>query len=183
MSYKNNQWLIVNPDVKMTPIIEPVIIGMEEICKRLGIKMYVTAGERDSVDQLNTVRKYCKRYKVDAEFPEILTCKFTDKLADGTYTWQKPWSRLLNTGIIINPPMPAICLFDYIRDGVNKKGKQIGHSPHYYKRAYDVGGGIDHDITNELPVVQLAMKEKLPGLVGYLPERKNNCIHIDCKPI
>lgn len=180
-SYKDNKWLIVNDDVKMTPIIEPVIIGLDKYFEKHQLKAYVTAGERDSVDQLNTIRKYCKRYKVDLEFPEVLTCKPTDKLPSGEYVWQKAWSRLLNIGVIINPPFPAIVLFDYFRDGKNKKGKQIGHSPHYYKRALDIGGGTDHDITNEVAVVEEALKDGLPGLVGYLPERKNNCTHLDCK--
>lgn len=182
-TYKDNKWLIVNADVKMTPIIEPVIIGLDKYFEKFQVKAFVTAGERDSFDQLRTIRKYCIRYKIDAEYPEILTCKPTDKLPNGEYVWQRPWSKLLNIGVIINPPYPAICLFDYIRDGKNRKGKQIGHSPHYYKRALDIGGGLDHDITNEQKVVQAAKDDGLPGLVGFLPERKNNCVHVDCVAI
>ena len=179
MSYKDNKWLMVNQNVRMTPIIEPVIIGMDKLFERFKLIAYVTSGERSSEDQLNTIIKYCKRYKIDAEFPEVLTCKFNDKVGD-LYVWQKAWSRLLNKGVIINPPMPAKCLFDYFRNGSNKKGQLIGHSPHYFKRAFDIGGGLDHDISNELEVVKTALAEHLPGMVGYLPERKNNCVHIDC---
>jgi hypothetical protein len=175
-------FLIVKPEVKLTPTIAFVIKGIDKYFEEAGLKAFVTSGERTSVDQLNTIRKYCDRYGVDKEFPEVKTCGVNDKI-DKYYVWQKAWSRLLEKGVIINPPMPASCLFDYIRNGVNKKGQIINHSPHYYGRAFDIGGGLDHDISNELPIVEKAFKERLRGMRGYLPERMNNCLHIDCEVV
>lgn len=183
MNAKDNKHLIPVGGVKMNDRCEYVIVAMDEYFKQAGIVAYVTRVESTSQDQLNIIRKYCVRYGVDKEFPEIKTCGVMDKIDFGEgkkiFTWQRAWSKLLNIGVIINPPLPAICLFDYIRNGVNKKGTEIGHSPHYYGKAFDIGGGVDHDITNELVVVEKAFKEKLKGMKGYLPERKNNCIHVD----
>lgn len=187
MNVLDNEFLIVDDDVKLTPVIIPVICGADKIFKREGLKSRVTSGLRTSRDQLDTIVKYCKRYNIDAEFPEILTCGINDKIDFGQsgkiYTWARAWSKLLEIGVIINPPFPAKCLFDYWRDGRNKKGQMIGHSPHYYGNAFDNGGGLDHDITNELVCWEIAKREKLPGFKFALPERKNNCVHIDCVPI
>jgi len=185
MTAYENKWLTVgkNSGVRLTPIIEPVIIALDSYFEKANVKARVTSGERTSGDQLAIIRKYCEAYGVDQEFPEILTCQVLDKIdlgeAGKIFKWQRAWSRLLNKGIIVNPPAPAKCLFDYIRDGVNKKGNEIGLSPHYYGKAFDISGGVDHDPTNELAVIQSAMG-KVKGLKGYLLERKQNCLHVDC---
>lgn len=186
MSAYDNKFLLVakNSGVRLTPIIEPVIITLDKYFEAANLTARVTSGERTSGDQLTIIRKYSTAYKVDKEFPEILTCGVLDKieLPDGRkiFKWQGAWSRLLSINIIVNPPLPAPCLFDYIRDGINKKGQVIGHSPHYYGKAFDIGGGIDHDPTNELEVIKKALADKLKGLKGYLLERKQNCLHVDC---
>lgn len=174
-----NQYLKVNRGVLMTSTIEPVIVALDKYFKEAKLIANVTSGERTSGDQLRIIRNYCAQFKIDVEFPEIKTCGVLDKI-DGLFAWQKAWSRLLNKGIIVNPPLKAECLFDYFRDGVNKKGQVINQSPHYYGKAFDIGGGIDHDPTNELEVIKKALADKLPGLKGYLLERKQNCLHVDC---
>lgn len=186
MTAYDNKWLTVgkNSGVRLTPIIEPVIIALDKYFERANLKASVTSGERNSSDQLNIIRKYATLHGVDKEFPEVLTCGVLDKIdfGDGKKlpTWSRAWSRLLNKNIIVNPPLPCSCLFDYIRDGVNKKGQVINHSPHYYGKAFDIGGGIDHDPTNELAVIKTAIADKLPGLKGFLLERNQNCLHVDC---
>lgn len=181
----NNKFLKVNKGVALTSIIEPVIVALDKYFREANLTANVTSGERTSGDQLRIIRNYCIQFKVDEEFPEIKTCGVLDKTdyGDGKkiFTWQKAWSRLLNKGIIVNPPLQANCLFDYFRDGVNKKGQIINQSPHYYGKAFDIGGGIDHDPTNELEVIKKALADKLPGLKGYLLERKQNCLHVDCQ--
>lgn len=97
------------------------------------------------------------------------------------YGWQLLWSKLLNIGIIINPPIEAEVLFDYISGGVNKKGITIKESVHSKGLAFDISGGEDHDPSNELARVKQALEAKLPGLKGYTLERKNNCLHVDCE--
>lgn len=179
-----NEFLTVNRGVRMTSIIEPVIFALDAYFKAANLKAKVTSGERTSGDQLTIIRNYSASFGVDKEFPEIKTCGVLDKIdfGDGKkiFTWQRAWSRLLNKGVIVNPPLDAACLFDYIRDGVNKKGQIIGKSPHYFGKAFDIGGGLDHDPTNELEVIKKALADKLPGLKGYLLERKQNCLHVDC---
>jgi hypothetical protein len=178
-----NKYLVVQPKVRLTTTIIPVIEALEPYFESAKLKAFVTSGERTSEDQLLIIRMYAKRYEVDKEFPEILTCGVNETIQMGVqkiWTWQRAWSRLLNKNVIINPPRPAKCLFDYMRNGVNKKGVEIGYSPHFYGRAFDIGGGVDHDISNELKIIERAYKDKIPGFKGYLPERNNNAIHIDC---
>ncbi len=184
MGVEANKFLIVKSGVALTPHIEPVILEMENDFKEANLVAYVTSGERTSGDQLRIIQKYAARYtKVQDEFPEIKVADVLKKIAlpDGTkvFSWQRAWSRLLSMDVIINPPCPAPVLYDYIRNGVNKKGQIIGHSPHYYGKAFDIGGGLDHDITNELEVVKKALARKIPGMKGFLAERNNNAIHID----
>lgn len=182
-----NKFLKVKLGVVLNETIEPRIVDLDKYFEEANLVAYVTSGERSSQDQLDTIRKYCVRYGVDTEFAEIKTCGVLDKIDFGEgkklFTWQRAWSRLLNKGVIINPPLPAEVLFDYIRNGINKKGTIIGHSPHYYGRAFDIGGGFDHDITNEVKVIQAAIAGGIKGIKGYLPERMNNCLHIDCEPM
>lgn len=186
MTAYDNKWLTVGKSsgVRLTPIIEPVIIALDKYFEAANLKAKVTSGERTSGDQLAIIRKYATIYGIEKEFPEILTCGVLDKIDFGNdkkiATWQRAWSRLLNVGVIVNPPLPAVVLFDYIRNGVNKKGQTIGMSPHYYGLAFDLSGGIDHDPTNEMEVVKKALNDKLPGLKGYLLERKQNALHVDC---
>jgi len=183
MSVQDNKFLIVKPSVRLTRHIIPVIIGLDAYFEKANLKATVTSGQRTSGDQLAVIRQYAVRHNVHTEFPEVLTCIAEEKNPDGTYMWQRAWSRLLNLGIIINPPYPAVAMFDYWRGTVNRKGAIIGHSPHFAGLAFDIGGGIDHDISNEIPIVAKALAAHLPGLKGYLPERKNNCVHCDVFPV
>lgn len=179
----DTKYLKIKNDVKLNTTLISVIEGMEPEFERAKLEAWVTSGIRTSEDQLNTIIAYVKRYKVDAEFPEVLKCGVTDTIDFGhtkIYTWQRAWSKLLNIGVIINPPRPAKCLFDYYRNGINKKGVMINYSPHFYEKAFDIGGGLDHDITNELEIAKICLDKRVPGMKGYLAERKNNCVHIDC---
>ena len=110
-----------------------------------------------------------------------MTCQVEDKDPDGNYSWQLAWSNLLNVGVIINPPVKAICLMNYIRKGVNKKGQYINQTPHSSGTAFNIGGG-SNGIMDELTVLNDALKEKkIPGLKSFLAERENNALHVDCK--
>lgn len=187
MNAEDNKFLRVkNKSVLLNEIIEPVIVYLDKYFEAANLKATVTSGERTSECQLDIIRQYAIRYKVDEEYPDILDCSVLGKtIVDGVkyFAWQHAWSRLLNLGVIINPPLPAKCLFDYWRGSVNKKGTIIGYSPHYWGKAFDIGGGLDHDISNEIEVVQKALNDKVQGLKGYLAERKNNCVHVDCYPV
>lgn len=178
----SNKFLKVKEGVRLNPKLDEAIAELEKDFAEEGLEAWVTSGERTSEDQLDTIQKYAKRNGVEKEFPEILTCGVNDKIDFGTqkiFTWQRAWSRLLNIGVIVNPPLPAKCLFDYMRDGVNKKGTIIGYSPHYYGKAIDIGGGSDKSPVNEAEVVKKAIARRAPGIKGLLLEPKNNCCHVD----
>ena len=181
MGAQNNKWLIVRHGVVLTPIIEPVIIALDAYFEKHKLKAYVTSGLRDADDQLRVIRSYLKRKGLDSKYPEAMTCGVGDKNADGTYVWQMGWSALLNVGVIINPAYRAVCLMNYIRNGVNKKGHWIGQTPHAGGTAFNVGGG-SNGIMDELAVLNDALKEKkIAGLKSFLAERENNALHVNCR--
>jgi hypothetical protein len=186
MKASENKFVILKSGFKTTDIIDPVLVGLDAIARRLGIKTIATSGLRDSNDQLDIIRKYLTDNGLKSQFEDTFLHGFDEKITDPKYgqiyAWQLGWSKLLNIGVIVNPPKAAICLLDYMRDGINKKGKLIHESPHFYGTSADLGGGAN-GIDDELKIVKTAMEEKLPGLVGYLIERKNNAIHCDCEPI
>lgn len=181
MTAKDNKWLVVNPGVVLTPTIEPVIIALDEYFGRHQLKAFVTSGLRDADDQLRVIRSYLVKKGLNTKYQNAMLCKVTDKESDGTYVWQMAWSNLLNVGVIINPPIAAKCLMNYVRNGVNKKGSTIGQTPHASGTAFNVGGG-NNGIMDELAVLNEALKEKkIPGLKSFLAERENNALHVDCK--
>ncbi len=181
MGAKDNKWLVVNAGVVLTPTIEPVIIALDDYFKKHNLKAFVTSGLRDENDQLRVIRSYLKKKGLDSKYADAMTCKVGDKLPDGTYVWQMAWSNLLNIGVIINPAFRAMCLMNYVRNGVNKKGSWIGQTPHASGKAFNVGGG-NNGIMDELAVLQEAVdSKKIPGLKSFLAERENNALHVDCK--
>jgi hypothetical protein len=186
MNAFDNRFLKVNRGVVLTDVIEPVIIALDKYFEKEGKVAYVTSGLRTSLDQIGIIRSYLVKKGLDKIYPNAMKCELNDKAQFGTkvvYAWQEAWSALLNKGIIINPPIAAECLMDYIRDGKNKKGQIIGVSPHFSGIAFDIGGGadgIDGNVVSELKIIQQAVNDKMQGLKSFLAERNNNCVHIDC---
>jgi hypothetical protein len=169
MKAYGNRYLIVPPSVKLNEKLDQVLYDID--CDFREAPERVTSGIRDSADQLRIIRQYLRSNGLDDNFPEAMVCEFDDRFTDGEYAWQKAWSKLLNIGVIINPPLPAVVLMDYIRSGVNKKGQVIGMSPHTRGTAFDLSG------LDSLRIVQaLKLKGKIKG---YLVERANNCLHCD----
>ncbi len=181
---KNNKFLIVRPGVILTPIITPVILSLEQYFKEANKISYVTSGKRNPEDQLRIIRGYIESKGLKDEFPEAfgkkVEEKFTHPKYGAIYTWQLGWSKLLNIGVIINPPSTAACLLDYIKNGVNKKGAILNGSPHFNGNCFDVGGG-DNGVADETAILQKALKDRVPGLMNILSERENNACHCDCK--
>jgi hypothetical protein len=178
-----NKYLIVRPGVVLTPAIDPVILGLDVYFAEAELTSYVSSGLRSPLDQLKLIRRFAVLKSVARDFPEILSCGLTDKKFyndRAVYSWQPAWSQLLNIGVIINPPVAAVALFDYMRDGINKKGELIQPSPHTRGTAFDLDGGED-DLDLEQRTVQMAIGE-VEGLIGCLIERQNDCLHVDCHP-
>lgn len=170
MKSYGNRYLIVSPSVKLNERLDQVLYDID--CDFREAPERVTSGVRDSDDQLRIIRSYLRAKGLDDNYPEAMVCDVADRVRDDTeFAWQRAWSKLLNIGVIINPPLPAVVLMDYIRSGVNKKGMVIGMSPHIRGTAFDLAG------LDSLRIVQgLKLKGKIKS---YLIERENNCIHCD----
>ncbi|MEM5810623.1 MAG: hypothetical protein QXP66_01835 [Candidatus Aenigmatarchaeota archaeon] len=178
-----NRFLIITKECIRTSITDPVIAKLDKYFARYNHKAFVTSILRTPSKQLEIIREYVILKGLDKEYPEILSCKVEDKTSDDLYVWQKAWSKLLNIGVIINPPIAARCLYDYWRGGVNKKGELIPPSPHFFGNCFDIGGGggKNSSISDELSIITTAMNEdKKIGIRNIVLERENNCLHINC---
>jgi hypothetical protein len=182
----NNKFLLVKKNVTLTGAIDLVIAALDGFFGRADLKSYVTSGLRSPEQQLDLIRFYSHLHHVDEEFHLIKDCGLVSKSSwenGSVFQWQTAWSRLLNIGVIINPPLQAKALFDYMRDGVNKKGQLINQTPHTRGNCFDIGGagGMRPDVTDELSIIKAAFDSgTIPPLSAYLVERKNNCIHCEC---
>lgn len=180
MSVKDNKFLIVLDHVVLTTTIEPVIIALDKYFEEANLKAFVTSGLRDAEDQLRIIRQYLKSKGLHLKYSNAMIGKATDKLPNGEYIWQMGWSALLNAGIIINPPLQAVLLMDYFNaKGINRKGDTFNQTPHATGKPFDIGGGAD-GLNNEIAVIEKAKKD-IPSIVGWVIERNNNCLHVDCK--
>lgn len=180
----DNKYLRVLDNVVLTPVITPVILALDKYFEVAKLPALVTSGLRNPSDQLRIIRNYLTSKGLASKYPDAMTGNLDGTIIlDGKtiFSWQMGWSALLNAGVIINPPRKAATLLDYNRNGVIiPKGHVINGSPHFTGKAFDIGGGIN-GIADEQAVIAKALADKLPGLLDTLPERENNCSHIDCK--
>lgn len=178
----NNTHLKLRNGVVLTPVIEPVIVALDKYFREANLTAFVTSGLRDAHDQLRIVKRYLKVKGLDEHYPEAMNCTHPANKSGKYYEWQLAWSHLLNVGVIINPPLAAECLMDYVRNGKNRKGTVINQTPHANGVCFDIGGaaGDDATIADELVVMRKAMKDGVKGLINILPEHNNNAIHCDC---
>jgi hypothetical protein len=180
-----NKFLLIRDNVILTDHITPVISALDEYFEKANLKAWVTSGFRSAADQLHIIRRELNRRDLSQYYQEVFDDigKKIQYEGEEVYTWQPAWSKLLSLGFIVNPPYPAKVLMDYYRPGSNenKRGQIIGDSPHSRGTAFDISGGPD-GVTNEAKVIESA-KGKVKGLKGYLIERNNNAIHVDCQQI
>lgn len=172
MNAYNNKNLIVGEHIILSKELDIVLSNIDKYWPPQSEK--VTSGVREPADQLRIIRTYLKAKGIDHKYPVAMSCEIDDKIVkDGKemYAWQPAWSKLLNLGVIINPPYPAEVLEDYFRNGVNKKGMIIQQSPHTRGKAFDISG---------LDSLTIIKRLKEDGMIrNYLVERENNCIHVD----
>lgn len=181
MTSKDNKWLIVNSKVKLTPVIEPVIIALDKYFEAANFKAAVTSGLRDANDQLEVIRGYLTKKGIAKQYPQAMAGR-VDDYEFGEYSWQMAWSHLLHLGIIINPPLKAKCLMHTTFDKVDRFGKVINQTPHAKGTAFNIGGG-GNGVTDEAAILQKALADKIPGLASFLVERENNAVHCNCVTI
>ena len=166
----------VRPSAIITPSIQRVL---DEIVPHTGdVLVTVTSGFRGPSAQLQVIATYAKLNNVSFHgFDPGDPHKRITLPEHGreVYAWQPTWSRLLHLGVIINPPLAAECLEDYIRpSGENMKGKIIAGSPH--------GTGNDFDCRLDPGVPDVLDRAKAAGahIRYFLVERKNNALHVAC---
>jgi len=166
------QYITIKPSVVLNDIQRKKLQEIDPEFK--GVPQTLTSGVRDAADQIRIIRKYLVKKGLNKTYPEAMVCGIDDKDAAGNYVWQMAWSNLLNVGVIVNPPRAAVVLMDYIRGGGNKKGQTIKPSPHMRgdeTACFDFSGLSGLEIAK-----RLAAEQKIRG---YVPERENNCLHID----
>lgn len=181
MSSKENKFLTVTTTFVTNPLLETVLIKLDKHFEKAGLKALATSGVRTAEDQLRIIRDYLTKKGLHKTYPEAMHGPVTNKLSTGEYIWQMGWSALLNCGIIINPPLKAVLLMDYISGGINKKGKEFNQTMHANGLCLDIGGGAD-GLTNEVAVVKEAQSE-IPEIVSYVVEHNNNCLHLNLRNV
>lgn len=176
---KQNKWLLLSDNIKLgSQTVNIVICQLDKYFEQAKLKAYVTSIYRSPEDQLRIIINYAKKNNLQVQFSEK---DYDTMQSNGLYVWQETWSLLLNKGIIVNPPLSAKVLFDYVRDGKNKKGEIIPPSPHFFGNCFDIGGGAN-GIQDELNVINYAIKTDKDLLIkDFLIEKNNNCIHINVK--
>lgn len=178
-----NRFLLLKDNVILTEHIRPVISDLDEYFEKAKLTAWVTSGLRRPVDQLRIIRNELNSRGLSQFYQDAFEDigKKVQYEGEEVYSWQVAWSKLLSLGFVVNPPYPAVALMDYFRPGSdeNRKGKVIGDSPHTRGTAFDIGGNKD-GVQNEALVMRAAMGN-VRGLKGYLIERNNNAIHVDCQ--
>ena len=181
-----NKHLTIGQNVKLTPVIDPVISRLDPYFK--DCPAVVTSGKREPSDQLRIMRQYIMQLKLVHTCPEIFNkeLKPEDKLPNGDYVWQMAWSILMKEGIIINPCFAAKLLLDHFQmindKQQNMKGLLYPQSNHIPGNAFNVGGSTNGP-EDEAACVRRAIDAGEPGIVSYVLERKNNTLHVNCKQI
>lgn len=152
----------------------------------------VTSGIRSPEDQLRIIKQYADKNNIT--FPEwdkyinlspptdlrlkvLITEDKMNPAIEGkrVYWWARVWSALLNKGIIISPIFTAEVLYDYYKDGINKKGFILPPSNHIKGKAFDIDGSIpEYNIVKFAMAIDSEVKKKIRSV---LLERNNNCVH------
>lgn len=157
--------------------IQPFTVGMD---------LEVTRGHSSPLEQLNTIEAFA--VKNNCRFSEFKSGNLYDDVdiwIDGekkrVYCWQQTWSMLLHKGVIVNPPIAAECLFEYINAaGINRKGELIPPSPHIMRDPIDFSARVN-GTPNMAFVAKILNRAKASGAgIRFVKqEPKNGCVHID----
>ncbi len=179
MDPANNSYLTLLPGVSRTACTDPVIYTLDTFFK--GRPAHVSSIYRSPAHQLALIRDFAHKKGLVSKYPEAMTCDLDDRDAQGHYQWQWLWSDLLHEGIIINPPLNAHVLLDYIRDGVNKRGELIPQSTHTAGIAFDISGRYDDDnILDDIIKIMSRIYLKPLGIKSTTIEHQNDCFHVTC---
>jgi len=190
--------ILILPEAVIDEKQKAVIFRIQDFTTAENVTLTVTRGHSSPYDQLAIIEKYAKQH--NCLFEEFQPGVLADKLdvwIDGeqksVYPWQQTWSMLLHLyslnggkrGALVNPPMIAECLFDYIVGDHNKKGELIQPSPHIVSDPIDFSGRVDRGLKTErvdIPLVTKILERAKAGgagIRGIKPEVGNCCVHTD----
>lgn len=177
MKSSENKWLLVGGNVVLNDLIEEAICLLDPAFEKYGLKAVVTSGVRTEEKQLSLIKYYAEQKNL---FPKQWLAPI--ELADEDL-WTEVWSQLLRSGTIINPPRPAICRYEYVRNGKTMPAnRKINLSPHQLGKSFDIGGG--GNLRAVTLVISSALRSgQVPMLSGYLEEPSNGkfgAVHCDC---
>jgi hypothetical protein len=185
-----NKWLIVMPNVILTRSIDYVILKLDKHFENFDFVRYVTSGLREPMKQLEVIMDYAKTYDMPVNFvKEDVNVKIG---SSDNYIWQDVWSQLRVKGLIINPPYLAACLYDHMKNGdIIPAGTIIPQTPHSRGNCFDLSSWRGNQTQNEagkvddeVTIIKVAMDlEPNLGILSYVIERKNNCLHINVNPL
>lgn len=165
--------------IRTVSILDPFFDGEPSI---------VTSGVRTEADQLRIIEEKVLRHGLGSKYFEWgmflgnkADCRTNINGGGSVYWWQRTWSDLLEIGNIVNPPIAAVCLSNYVRpDGKAMKGVEIGISSHQKGRAFDIGGGMN--LKAKEKCLLAALKGAQTFIVNYRVEQINNAIHLSLLP-
>lgn len=180
-------WLTYRENVKKTPAIVRAVELLDPFFESESSE--VTSGWRAPLDQVRIISEKLKKHSIYNDFPEFdlhmgADPDFGVEVGDEIlYYWQRGWSKCLNIGDIVNPPIPARVLYDYFRPGsqTNRKGETIQISPHQRGLAFDIGGG--KNLTEKAKRVMKAFQDGSCFITDFLVEHINNCVHVGVRQI
>jgi hypothetical protein len=191
MFNRDHDWLAVKEDVVLTPAIEKSIGRVRVHFALHQHRAYVTSGLRTPEAQIyDAISSNAAKGGIMELYPEWkagLSGRWLpdakSKTPEGEmFWWQRTWSKLLNLGFIVNPPIAAVCLYNSFRDnGSNRKGVVINATPHASGLAYDIGGGTDHRPNDEYAILLQAQKDPSTLITSMTLETMNNCVHVNIR--
>lgn len=174
-----------------------IIFRVQEHTIAEGVTLTVTRGHSTPLEQLKKIEREAK--EEDCMFTEFRPGNLHDKTGIWrggkevqVYLWQQTWSMLLLRGVVINPPLAAVCLEHYIRpSGQDMYGEIMTASPHIKELddpepcPIDWSARVNRNTTIEridpetVARILLAAKKAGAGIRYVKIEPYNVCVHTD----
>jgi len=174
-----------------------IIAAVDPHALAAGVTLTVTRGHSTPIKQLKTIETAARAN--ECLFSEFVPGNVHDqtRIWRGgkemqAYLWQQTWSALLIKGIVINPPLAAICLEHYHRpNNEDMFGQIIYPSPHIKELdnplpcPIDFSARVDRLTRTERTDIALVTeiltkaKDAGAGIRFIKPEPKNVCVHCD----
>lgn len=178
------------PDAVFDDYQESVLSMINDMYPNINLK--ATSGHRTASDQLSTIASYALSFA----YPEFNKYDVIGKCVvdiegktEEHYTWYRTWGECLRKGIIVNPPIASIVPYNYISNGINKKGQVIPASNHIKplnidpsKETCPIDWSAKIDDKPDIERVNECMEQaKASGvpIKSIVVEHGNGCVHIN----